>query len=82
MDRNNPPAFPVIVERNTSTDPLATPRQFQMEGLTLRDYFAAKALAPVVALLGRDVGCADMLAKDAYTIADAMLLARTKGGAA
>ncbi len=45
-------------------------------GMTLRDYFAGQALPVVTALLGRDVGTADMLARDAYTIADAMLQQR------
>lgn len=33
------PAFPCTVKRNTSTDPLATPREFAYSGMTLRDWF-------------------------------------------
>ncbi|WP_439538722.1 hypothetical protein [Sphingomonas sp.] len=59
-------------------NPSAFPQAMAMgdRGMTLRDYFAGQALPVVVALLGRDVGTADTLAKDAYTIADAMLAAR------
>lgn len=45
-------------------------------GMTLRDYFAAKAM---VGLLTKDRWAqsdADMFARDAYTLADAMLKAR------
>jgi hypothetical protein len=77
----NPPAFPVKVKRNTSTDPLATPREFQMEGMTLRDWFAGQVLAGI---------CADPewgddpthLASFSYTLADAMLAERAKGNRA
>lgn len=41
----NPPAFPVKVRRNTSSDPFATQREFQLEGMSLRDWFAGQALA-------------------------------------
>lgn len=52
--------------------------KYDAAGMSLRDYFAAKALVPIVTLLGRDVGTADDLARDAYALADSMLLARTK----
>jgi len=42
-------------------------------GLSIRDYFAAQAL---IANKGWIVGTADDAARDAYTIADAMLKAR------
>lgn len=44
----NPPAFPFEELRNTSSDPLATPRRFQHGGMTLRDYFAVHADQPGV----------------------------------
>lgn len=62
----NPPAFPNTGNKGIKPDP----------GMTLRDWFAGQAMPVVTALLGRDVGTADMLARDAYTIADAMLAAR------
>lgn len=54
-------------------------------GMTLRDYFAAKALqarlAGVISAQQAYAWGADEAARDAYDIADAMLRAR-KGGAA
>jgi hypothetical protein len=44
------------------------------EGMTLRDYFAAKALAP--ALPGMSTRDVQYAAEAAYEIADAMLAAR------
>lgn len=44
-------------------------------GMTLRDYFAAKA---VVGLLDSSAGDYDWLAKQAYAAADAMLKERAK----
>ena len=55
--------------------------RFQEEGMTLRDYFAAKALAALVGHTGKDgpnrgVKAVPALAKYAYEYADAMLEAR------
>ena len=59
---NNPPAFP-----KTPFIEVGTPQN----GMTLRDYFAAKAM------LRTSVGSSyEQLAKNAYEIADAMLKAR------
>jgi hypothetical protein len=45
------------------------------EGMDLRDYFAAKAMA--VFLAKRDLLCRDdLIAQDAYALADAMMKAR------
>jgi hypothetical protein len=45
------------------------------EGMDLRDYFAAKAMA--VFLAKRDLLCRDdLIAQDAYALADAMMEAR------
>ncbi len=53
--------------------------RIQFSGMTLRDYFAAKAMQGLLAA-GRDAqyGCDDMerLAASSYSIADAMLKAR------
>lgn len=64
-------AFPVIQNKNTSahyecTDP----------GMTLRDYFAAKAMGGFLVCDVKYASDADMIARDAYTIADAMIKAR------
>ncbi len=59
--------------------------QYQEEGMTLRDYFAAKALSGWLASYPESnchpvaAGNADEVAKQAYMLADAMLKAR--GGA-
>ncbi|HHJ4500603.1 TPA: hypothetical protein ACQJXC_001947 [Raoultella ornithinolytica] len=48
--------------------------QYQEEGMTLRDYFAAKAMQSLVSL--QDVNHPDAGANQAYVWADAMLKAR------
>ena len=45
-------------------------------GMTLRDYFAAKAMEGMLACPTQPQSGPDMYAKDAYEIADAMLKAR------
>jgi hypothetical protein len=64
---NNPPAFPVqsiyIEDQETNS-----------RGMTLRDYFAAKAMQ---GLLSSDVNAPlEVFAKQSYKVADAMLVAR------
>ena len=65
---NNPPAFP-----NEGFNGWGEPFQ----GMTLRDYFAAKAMQT---MLGWDNDHTnwDSYAEDAYMMADAMLKAREK----
>ena len=69
IDSNNPPAFP--------TDHIIG----SGNGILLRDYFAAKALAGIMANnLDPSWGWTiDEMAMDAYTQADAMLAARKEG---
>ena len=59
-------------ERIPASGPLTTSDNL---GMTLRDYFAAKAMQSLVAL---DRTAATMTAEDAYAMADAMLAARDK----
>lgn len=68
------PAFPV------SKDTLAMHEDWR--GMTLRDYFAAKALVGILSY-GRKGGpeVCDNAARDAYDFADAMLAERAKGAA-
>lgn len=74
------PAFPL------SEDLLRHPDPRHVMGMTIRDYFAAKALGFAMtdpAIIAFTVGAgpaaaADMLAERAYTIADAMLRERAK----
>lgn len=67
------PAFPVQIENNCNTG---------MPGMTLRDYFAARAMQGWLSSYGPGdkhpvgAGDADFEAKRAYAMADAMLAAR------
>lgn len=74
-----PPVDPDVeaVKRNTSSDPLATPREFAFPGMTLRDWFAGQALSIVYCRFvnGSDP-TPDDLSLQAYAIADAMLQER------
>ena len=63
---NGGPAFP-------SENPL----EF-VTGMTLRDYFAAKAMQGMIAAVGYHRGEVDFMAESAYDCADAMLLERDK----
>ena len=61
----NIPAFP---------RPFSGTTQYAQEGMTLRDYFAAKAMQPlIVSFTVQDI---NWTAKQAYKIADAMLEVR------
>lgn len=79
----NPPAFPSVC-RGDPDHPASIP------GMSLRDYFAGQALAPMItaAINGQLVEAGDgadnerLLAAQAYAFADAMLAARKTGGAA
>ena len=63
---NNPPAFPT----GTGVTPYNS-------GMTLRDYFAAKAIEGAsVSAISNIRYHHDLLAADAYALADAMLKAR------
>lgn len=81
-DKDGGPAFPAMHFDLTENE----------RGMTLRDYFAAKAIPAVLAALKKDLNdpldfnlCSDdgkpsvdavLVAEDAYGIADAMLKAR------
>jgi len=58
---NNTPAFP-------------NPHLRGDEGMTLRDYFAAKAMTGLLVRTSTSNG--DAIVKDSYALADAMLAAR------
>ena len=66
---NNPPAFPKpkLMQQAVSFD--------HEDGMTLRDYFAAKAMQGDVSAGAHD-GEFPAIAKRAYAMADAMLKAR------
>lgn len=63
---NGGPAFPYGQENHTERS---------SEGMTLRDYFAAKAMAGMLSE-GRSSNAKDWMPEEAYKIADAMLAAR------
>ena len=65
---NNPPAFPQYVINNGGA--------YVDGGMTLRDYFAAKAMQSFLVDQCHDAGQWDLDAKAAYKVADAMLKAR------
>ena len=70
---DNPQAFPSdeISQDNISLN-------CQHQGMTLRDYFAAKAMQGIASNLNNDLDViyVDVIAKDSYDIADAMLKQR------
>lgn len=73
------PAFPVIetVPRDVGVpggDCTTIADTYSSGGMTLRDYFAAKAMQ--VAVVSRETGDCEVLACYAYLMADAMLKAR------
>lgn len=76
------PAFPTQVGRGAL--PLQTgDNSFQMPGMTLRDYFAAKALAAILASPNCPKSVEETLVADGcYLFADAMLAAREPKDAA
>jgi hypothetical protein len=69
---NNPPAFPsTIIDGTVHND-----------GMTLRDYFAAKAMAAIIGspqfVAGHEDNAKQRVAEHAYATADAMLEERNK----
>jgi len=63
---NNEPAFPYQNQHG-----------HKFMGMTLRDYFAAKAMQGLLSRIGHDkMNVHDVLAQRTYAIADAMLEAR------
>ena len=65
------PAFPVQYS-NEADGPTVMPHV----GMTLRDYFAAKAMMGFLVCDVKYASDADMIARDSYVMADAMLKAR------
>lgn len=77
---NGGPAFPTTHEEPDNFNGHNNSRKIVVDqGMTLRDYFAAKAMQGFVAY-GESDGCRhpSSVAHDAYAIADAMLQERTK----
>lgn len=68
------PAFPLPLGSANMAEPS------ESGGMTLRDYFAAKAMAAYLPECGK--ASMSRVAQAAYEMADAMLEQRAKGGAA
>lgn len=66
---NGGPAFPTAADNGHSTN---------QDGMTLRDYFAAKAMNGYIS--ARAEGSMDEIAEYSYKYADAMLKVREGGG--
>jgi hypothetical protein len=65
---NNPPAFPIVIDMGDGV-------KYQT-GMTLRDYFAAKAMQGQLSRPSGGYLQEEDVAKYAYMMADAMLKAR------
>jgi hypothetical protein len=70
---NGGPAFPQTDNRVVAALSIAN-----SQGMTLRDYFAAKALQGVLAADTEELLSVDAIASVSYRIADAMLKERNK----
>ena len=67
----NPNAFPIALKDNNN------PFNSDAKGMTLRDYFAAKAMQSFVSVWYEDAkNNPETIAKKAYNVADAMLKQR------
>jgi len=71
---NGGPAFPIAEDYSESQGRYV---QYASDGMSLRDYFAAKAMQASRSRQSQYTSWND-LAKDAYEISDAMLLERDK----
>ncbi len=72
--KNGGPAFPRLESLSNQTPAYAVAKS--TEGMTLRDYFAAKAMQGLCANDGYNQHSPATLANEAYGMADAMLAAR------
>lgn len=71
---NGGPVFPFSVSIENHDGTTCTAHE---AGMTLRDYFAAKAMSIKYGVVGSSIGIDDM-AHNCYEMADAMLKQRTK----
>jgi hypothetical protein len=62
--------------KHESAFPISGSQYRHTEGMSLRDYFAAKAMQAIVSKEVSHVSWVDEYAKNAYKMADAMLKAR------
>ena len=86
MSKDNTPAFPFeyvnqtrIPQKSFVTDNMIDPDGAeQYSGMTLRDYFAAKAMAAIIIGNPRESGWHPNAERTVYLIADAMLAESAK----
>lgn len=71
---NNPSAFPIRHED------VCCPDGSRFTGMTLLDYFAAKAMQGLVSRCNPNEGWSDSMSNQAYFIAESMLKERQKRG--
>lgn len=72
------PAFPVELRNHAQARAFGAPEFSAYQGMTLRDYFAAKVMQGLCANDGYNQHSPKVLANEAYGMADAMLEARNK----
>lgn len=72
------PAFPNVEEVVLYGDNTALEKVLTGGGMTLRDYFAAKAMQGMWSVVGVNFGTLEAQAANAYRMADAMLKGREK----
>jgi hypothetical protein len=84
---NNPSAFPLAMPDQYHPEGAPLQQGFIDSGMTLRDYFAAKAINKALCMSNdyydvtdKDGGFYPCAAQIAYKLADAMLSEREKGG--
>lgn len=78
MSKNNGgPAFP-LADPNMINPMSVAEYEQAAHGMSMRDYFAAKAMQSLLARYGHQAGELDELARNAYDCADAMLAERAK----
>ena len=70
MDNTNWSAFPQYIVSNNET--------YVQGGMTIRDYFAAKAMAAIILREGKDHFVVEEITITAYQYADSMLEVREK----
>jgi hypothetical protein len=79
MPNNGGPAFPTgtqISQNNTTGE--TTVFQYLTDGMTLRDYFAAKAMDSYLRSPQAEIVSVKTIAECAYEMADQMLIERNK----
>lgn len=75
FEKTGGPAFPATIGPGGSEVQVA-PEQWAFPGMTMRDYFAAKAMQGFASSIGERHFSGENIARSSYSIADAMMKAR------